>query len=75
VSLHQQLLDRLGNFQAVDYEEEMAAQERALRTVLELHAPTRFGGRAWCVPCCREQPCPEVQAIARELGIEATDHG
>lgn len=82
MSLHQQALDRIAGYDCTDPRcTPRASTDRctrhvlaaALRAAVELHAPTQFGGRAWCVPCCREEPCETVRAIARELGIEVND--
>lgn len=43
----------------------------ALRAVVELHPARSFGRQLWCEPCAASYPCSTVQAIARELGIEA----
>jgi hypothetical protein len=82
VSLHQQLLDELDA-----YDRQRGIRDRpetALRAVVELHAPvphTLYGNliRNVCEGCdagayaeeSPDWPCRTVQAIARELGIEA----
>lgn len=43
----------------------------ALRAVVELHAPDTELPNACGTCCCSSWPCSTVQAIARELGIEA----
>lgn len=49
---------------------------RALLTVLDLHAPMeRAGGSLiYCAGCCPDcpmwWPCPTVEAIAEQLGVE-----
>lgn len=53
----------------------------ALRAVVELHAPNEHGNCGTCTKAAQRagnhvrwrvsHPCPTVQAIARELGIEA----
>jgi hypothetical protein len=80
VSLHRAIvdeLDRLDRWRTV-------RTVKALAAAVELHEEfhyERFG-----MDCCGEcsdvesgvfvgAPCETVQAIARELGIEATDHG
>jgi hypothetical protein len=57
----------------------------AIRAAVELHAPVTYGTWTLCGACSQTEgrevlrfvsaPCPEVQAIARELGIEAGGHG
>jgi hypothetical protein len=54
----------------------------ALRAVVELHAPVDRGAGPICAGChlpgisfVWAERCTTVQAIARELGIEAGDHG
>ena len=75
-ALHEKLLARLGNFHAVDWENELMVQQRALRAVVELHAPASDQPQL-CRTCWNEGaedyhgwPCSTIQAIARELGVD-----
>lgn len=74
VSLHEQLLAVLapdGLIHGCGECGQHHGAEAALRAVVELHPVVSFGRRLWCEPCSRRYPCSTVQAIARELGIEA----
>lgn len=78
MTLHAQLLAELDRHDP----HRLLTLGKALRAVVELHAPVTFW-RPWAnepAACktCRDgdglpvaHPCAEVQAIARELGIEA----
>jgi hypothetical protein len=86
VSLHQQLLDAVRPPAGTPLSDlDPNSWLAALRAVVELHAPV-FNFEGSQIPNCRgcdkprtarrpPWPCRTVQAIARELGIEATDHG
>jgi hypothetical protein len=72
---HQRLLDTIARYEGAMGTRLLVA---ALRAVVELHAPSPGGEWAVrCLACPAPQPwpCSTVQAIARELEIEATDHG
>jgi hypothetical protein len=47
---------------------------RALRVVLELHKPQDPPMQSYCDGCCQDcmafWPCPVVEAIAEQLGVE-----
>jgi hypothetical protein len=81
VSLHQQLLDLIGEYRtsadADDYPVRLPLD--ALRAVVELHAPyLAIDGQPYACQRCgviAGWPCDHIEAVARELGIEATDHG
>jgi len=63
----------------------LAARDRALRAVVELHRPTAHGRCAGCrsgrtdsragsyVDTSRRWPCPTIQAIAEALGVPTGD--
>lgn len=75
--LHERLLARLAE---EDIGDNVA---KALRAVVELHAPDEHGRCRPCTELVRQagnhvrwrvpHPCETVQAIARELGVD--DHG
>ena len=70
--LHQQLLDT--THRRVGHDTSLG---RALRAVIELHAPEVDEWDARCTGCLdawgeySHWPCATTEAIARELGIEA----
>lgn len=68
-TLHARLLARL------DEEDIGDNVANALRAVVELHAPDSELPNACGTCCCSSWPCWTIRAIARELGIEATDRG
>jgi len=77
VSLHQQLLAELDRHDPHG----LLKLGKALRAVVELHPPAADQPQL-CRTCWDEigedyrgYPCETVLAIARELGIEASDHG
>ena len=82
MSLHQQLVAALDRIDP----HRVTKLGKVVGAVLELHAPVTFMRHQLDVPICGAcsanddlhdvpAPCSTVQAIARELGIEATDHG
>ena len=79
MSLHQKLLDAIEREGMNHCGCAGGALVEALRAVVELHAPrvahaVGLEPVTLCTQCVKFYPCVEVQAIARELGIEAGDH-
>jgi hypothetical protein len=84
VSLHEQLLTVLD--ERINTIDQLGEQDdgmvRVVRAVVELHAPVNAGALSEILICegcepgddatsCPDWPCSTVQAIARELGVEA----
>lgn len=69
-----------GLFGCLDTDTIVSSLAAALRAVVELHAPSRrisgLSGELLWIECagCRDDapawPCPTIQAIARELGVD-----
>jgi hypothetical protein len=73
--LHERLLGNLAEILTLDgWEDQVDERLRALRAVVELHAPIQLvlAGTPDQFIRCRECPggCDTITAIARELGVE-----